>query len=72
MLLVEKDIELVIFLECMSKIITVLMKDSQAKSNNLKALESSKDRNNLHINSFLSGLVNLTERVDSFEKTNTK
>ena len=60
-----------IFLECMSKRATVLMKDSQTKSNNLKALETSKDRNNLNINSFLSGLVNFKERVDSFEKTNS-
>ena len=55
----------------MSKRATVLMKDGQAKSNNLKALETSKDRNNLNINSFLSGLVNFKERVDSFEKTNS-
>lgn len=55
----------------MSKRATVLMKDSQTKSNNLKALETSKDRNNLNINSFLSGLVNFKERVDSFEKTNS-
>ena len=60
-----------IFLECMSKRATVLMKDSQAKSNNLKALETSKDRNNLNINSFLSGLINFKERIDSFEKTNS-
>ena len=71
---VEKDIEerCAIFLESISKRVTVLEENSQDSSSNLKALETSIERNNLNINSCLSSLENLKERVDFLEKINTK
>ena len=38
----------------------------------VKSLETSIDRNNFNINSCLSSFENLKDRVDFFEKTNTK
>ena len=71
---VEKDIEerCTIFLESISKRVTVLEENNQANSINLKALETSIERNNLNINSCLSSFKNLKERVDFVEKTNVK
>ena len=71
---VKKDIEerCAIFLESISKRVTVLEENSQAHSSNLKALETSIECNNLNINSCLSKFENLKERVDFLEKTNTK
>ena len=71
---VKKDIEerCAIFLESISKRVTVLEENSQAHSSNLKALETSIECNNLNINSYLSKFENLKERVDFLEKTNTK
>ena len=71
---VEKDIDerCYIFLESISKWVRVLEENSQANSSNLKALETSIERNNLNINSCLSSFKNLKERVDFLEKTNTK
>ena len=71
---VEKDIEerCTIFLESISKRVTVLEENSQANSSNLKALETSIELNNLNINSCLSSIKNLKERVNFVEKTNTK
>ena len=54
------------------KRVTILEENSQAHSSNLKALETSIERNNLNINSCLSSFENLKERVDFLEKTNTK
>ena len=71
---VEKDIEerCTIFLESISKRVTVLEENNQANSINLKALETSIERNNLNINSCLSSFKNLKGRVDFVEKTKTK
>ena len=71
---VEKDIEerCAIFLESISKRVTVLEENSQAHSSNLKALENSIEHNNFNINSCLSSFENLKERVDFLKKTNTK
>ena len=62
---VETDIEerFAIFLESISKRVTVLEESSQAHSNNLKALETSIERSNLSTNSCLSSFENLKERV---------
>ena len=70
----EKDIEqrCAIFLESISIRVTILEENSQAHSSNLKALETSIERNNLNINNCLSSFKNLKERVDFLEKTNTK
>ena len=69
-----KDIEerFAIFLESISKRVTVLEENSQTNLSNLKALETSIERNNLNINSCLSSFKNLKDRVDFLEKTNTK
>ena len=69
-----KDIEerFAIFLESISKRVTVLEENSQYNLSNLKALETSIERNNLNINSCLSSFKNLKDRVDFLEKTNTK
>ena len=58
---VEKDIEerCSIFLESISKRVRVLDENSQANSSNLKALETSIERNDLNINSCLSSFKNL-------------
>ena len=64
--------EVSIFLESTSKRVRVLEKNSQANSSNLKALETSIERNNLNISSCLSSFKNLKEKVDFLEKTNTK
>ena len=71
---VKKDIEerCAIFLESISKRVTVLEENSQAHSSNLNSLETSIERNYLNINSCLSSFENLKERVDFLEKTNTK
>ena len=71
---VEKDIEerCAVFLESISERVTVLEENSQAHSSNLKALETSIERNNLNINSCLSNFENLKERVDFLKKTNTE
>ena len=71
---VEKDTEekCSIFLESISKRVRVLEENSQANSSNLKALETSIERNNLNISSCLSNFKNLKEKVDFLEKTNTK
>ena len=55
-----------------SKRVTVLDENSQANSSNLKALETSIERNDLNINSCLSSFKNLQEKVNFLEKTNTK
>ena len=71
---VKKDIEerCAIFLESISKKVTVLEENSQAHSSNLNSLETSIERNNLNINSYLSSFEHLKESVDFLEKTNTK
>ena len=70
---VEIDIEerFAIFLESISKRVTVLEESSQAHSSNLKALETSIERSNLNTNSCLSSFENLKERVAFREKTDT-
>ena len=49
------------YVKSISKRVTDLEENSQANSNNLKALETSIERNNLNINSCLSSLENLKE-----------
>ena len=56
--------EYAIFLESLSKRVTVLERISQTNSNNLKGVETSIERSNLNINSHLSSLEILKESVD--------
>ena len=57
-------------MESISKRVTVLKENSQANSNNLKALQTSIESDN--INSCLSRLENLKETIDLLKKTSTK